>query len=651
MLPLAQPIYTYVIPEGFEVAEGMVVEVPFGRTDKICMGVVWRVHGETPVWEKIKPIHAVLFDMEVVDRHQRDLWAWMADYYMCTLGEVMAAALPPRLEYLDLPNRVFEEGEEFQLPALSAAQQRVFEQIRDEKRGVTLLRGVTGSGKTEVYMHLAAEVLARGGQVLVLVPEIALTTQLIQRFKRVFGDRVTAYHSKVTAPRRNKIYQTLATSAGGELIIGARSAIFLPFRRLGLIVVDEEHDASYKQATPAPRYEARDCAVMMGRMTGCGVVLGSATPSLESYANALSGKYGYATLDERYGGAVPPEVIVSDTLRAAKRGERKSHFNKELLDRMTDTLARGAQVMLFQNRRGVAPYMECKGCGWVPHCKHCNVALTLHREKLVCHYCGKSVPLPTECPECGSRELTPMGFGTEKIEEETAKLFPQARIVRLDRDSVTSESAFNRIVKAIEQREYDIIIGTQMITKGFDFEGVELVGVLNADNLFANPDFRAGERAYQMLMQVAGRSGRREKPGTVVIQTSDVENPVIEAVVSGDYEAIAQKLLSQRDAYFYPPYARIFEVELRRRGDTAQLRRAANLLAVELRKQFGRRVLGPAAPPIDRVRGEWRMVLVVKVESGASVAEARGTLGNALNIVTQHADFKGVRIFCHVDPQ
>ncbi len=641
-MPLAQPIYTYVIPEGFEVAEGMVVEVPFGRTDKICMGVVWRVHGETPVWEKIKPIHAVLFDMEVVDRHQRDLWAWMADYYMCTLGEVMAAALPPRLEYLDLPNRVFEEGEEFQLPALSAAQQRVFEQIRDEKRGVTLLRGVTGSGKTEVYMHLAAEVLARGGQVLVLVPEIALTTQLIQRFKRVFGDRVTAYHSKVTAPRRNKIYQTLATSAGGELIIGARSAIFLPFRRLGLIVVDEEHDASYKQATPAPRYEARDCAVMMGRMTGCGVVLGSATPSLESYHNARRGKYGYVYLGERYGGSELPRVVISNTLKAVERGERTTHFNKVLLDKLQDTLEGGRQAMLFQNRRGFAPYIECAECGAAVMCRQCNVAMTWHKDDgvLRCHYCGRSTKVPAACPTCGAAALEPRGFGTQKVEKALEELFPEARIERLDRDVAGHEGIIGRF----EAGETDILVGTQMITKGFDFGGVGLVGILNADNLLAYPDFRAAERAFQTLTQMSGRGGRRGgERAEVVIQTVRPQEPLIRQVAEGDYFSMARDQLAERREFLYPPFCRLVEIRLYGRYlDT--LWATANNLASRGRAVFGSMLLGPQPALVDKVKNEHILTLLLKITDLTS----RRKLADLLASFTLP---KSLRISCDVDPQ
>uniref|UniRef100_UPI0023EF6884 replication restart helicase PriA n=2 Tax=Alistipes TaxID=239759 RepID=UPI0023EF6884 len=365
------------------------------------------------------------------------------------------------------------------------------------------------------------------------------------------------------------------------------SAIFLPLRRLELVVVDEEHDPSYKQTDPAPRYQARDCAVLMTRLLGCRTLLGSATPSLESYLNAATGKYGSVVLAERYGPSRMPQILVSDTIRAVKRGERHAHFNKLLLDRMEETLGGGGQAMLFQNRRGFAPYVECRECGWTARCPDCNVTLTLHKGsgRMVCHYCGHTEPVPAKCPHCRVTEPVPMGFGTEKVEEEIARVFPEARVARLDRDSVTSERAFRQIVEAFARGDDDILVGTQMITKGFDFGGVELVGVLNADNLLNNPDFRSAERAFQLLMQVAGRAGRRENPGTVVIQTAEPGHPVLQQVIAGDYEAMARQQLAERKAFFYPPYARLLNLLLRHR-DPVTLRRAANALAAALRPEL-----------------------------------------------------------------
>lgn len=547
------------------------------------------------------------------------------------------------------------EAARFRLPELSPAQQTVLDSMHTQLgagRGTVLLHGVTGSGKTEIYIHLIAQTLARGGDVLLLVPEIALTAQLIERMESIFGSRVTPYHSKLTPRRRTETYLRLNRSAGGEFVVGVRSSIFLPLKRLQLIVVDEEHDPSYKQAEPAPRYNARDCAVVMARMFGAHAVLGSATPSLETWLNAEAGKYGRAVLTERYGGVLPPCIVVSDTLRALKRGERRTHFNKLLLDRLAEVLARGGQAMLFQNRRGFAPYVECRECGWTARCPDCNVSLTLHKQggRLVCHYCGHTEPVPAKCPSCKVADVAPMGFGTEKVEEEIARLFPEVRVVRLDRDAITSERAFSAIVAGFARHEYDIMVGTQMITKGFDFGGVELVGILNADNLVNHPDFRAGERAFQLMTQVAGRAGRRAVQGEVVIQTSDPCNPVIRQVVDGDYAAMARTQLAEREAFFYPPYARLVALTLRHR-DPVLLRRAAQDLAARLRGVFGRRMLGPMAPPVDRVRGEWLVGLLLKIESGASFARARTLLAAQLDGFRKLSDYKTVTIAVDVDPQ
>ncbi|MDE6375192.1 MAG: primosomal protein N' [Alistipes sp.] len=592
VLPLAQPAYTFSVPEGMELVPGCGVAVQFGAR-KFYTGIVWRVHDRRPDFKRIKPVQRLLYDRPLLSAGQIALWEWIASYYMCSLGEVMRAALPslmkpsadseerfadeefrPRTEcYLSLASelrdeerlhevfeklerraprqyeallevasagpdggipegevprrllqadrtvlhalerkgyllaaeheRSFERGSAlFRLPDLTPHQSRALDELRAQFAGgkqTALLHGVTSSGKTEIYIHLIAEVLSRGGDVLLLVPEIALTAQLIERMERIFGSRVTPYHSRLTDRQRSETYLRLNRSEGGEFVVGVRSSIFLPLRRLQLVIVDEEHDASYKQAEPAPRYHARDCAVVMARLFEGHALLGSATPSLESWMNAAAGKYGRASLTERYGHAPMPEIFVSDTLRAARRGERHAHFNKLLLDKIGATLDRGEQVMLFQNRRGFSPYVECTECGWTARCPDCNVTLTFHKAggRLVCHYCGHSEPVPAKCPSCRVTDVVPMGFGTEKIEEEIARIFPEARVARLDRDTVTSERAFNAIVASFARRQTDILVGTQMITKGFDFEGVALVGILNADNMLNNPDFRAGERAYQ----------------------------------------------------------------------------------------------------------------------------------------------------------
>ncbi len=744
VVPLAQPAYTFALAEGLDVREGQAVAVQFGPR-RIYTGIVWRIHDRRPDAARIKTVGRTLYDRPLLDARQRALWEWMADYYMCTLGEVMRFALPqtikpsgdseaefaereyrPRTELYaaldaslrdeerfdetmerlarraprqyaalleiaaaggdrittdEVPRRLLaadaatlaalrkkgfitltrrersvERGAvRFQLPTLSPAQQRCLDTIRsrfDEGRRTVLLHGITGSGKTELYIHLIAAALARGGDVLLLVPEIAITAQLIDRLERIFGSRVTAYHSKLPLARRTESYLRLTRSEGGELVVGARSALFLPLRRLQLIVVDEEHDTGYKQTDAQPRYNARDVAVVMARLWEARTVLGSATPSLESYANALGGKYGLATLDERYGDARPPQVIVSDTLRAVKRNERKTHFNRLLLDRIAEVLARGEQAMLFQNRRGFSPYVECRACGWTARCPHCNVTLTYHKRdgRLQCHYCGHAEPLPARCPACKAGEATPAGFGTEKIEEELARLLPGARIERLDRDTATSESAYRAIIDRFESGQSDVLVGTQMITKGFDFARVSLVGILNADNLLFSPDFRAAERAFQLMTQVAGRAGRRDAAGEVVIQTSEPEHPVIRQVAAGDYEAMARTQLAERRAFAYPPYARLIRLTLRQR-DRELLYRASAALAGALRGRFGRRAMGPVAPPVDRIREEYIVEFLLKIESGASASRAREVLREVLRETLGVKEFKTVGCSCDVDPQ
>lgn len=745
VLPLAQPAYTFAVPSGTELVPGCAVEVQFGPR-KFYTGIVWRVHDRRPDFKRIKPVQRVLYDRPLLTDGQRALWEWVASYYMCSVGEVMRAALPslmkpsadsrerfadeefrPRTETYftlaeelrdeerlhetfeklerrapkqyealleiasagpggglpagEVPRRLLQAdrtvlhalerkkliaaaehertvergGASFRLPELTAHQQTALDELRRqfaEGRETALLHGVTSSGKTEIYIHLIAEVLARGGDVLLLVPEIALTAQLIERMERIFGSRVTPYHSRLTDRQRSETYLRLNRSEGGEFVVGVRSSIFLPLSRLQLIIVDEEHDASYKQAEPAPRYHARDCAVMMARLLGGRTLLGSATPSLETWLHASGGKYGKAVLSERYGDARMPEILVSDTLRAARRGERHAHFNKLLLDKIGEVLARGEQAMLFQNRRGFSPYVECTECGWTARCPDCNVTLTYHKAggRLVCHYCGHTEPVPAKCPSCKVTDVVPMGFGTEKIEEEIARLFPEARVARLDRDTVTSERAFNAIVAGFARRETDILVGTQMITKGFDFEGVALVGILNADNMLNNPDFRAGERAFQLMTQVAGRAGRRARGGEVVIQTAEPGHPVIRQVVGGDFEGMARMQLADREAFFYPPYARLTTLTLRHR-DPQLLRRGAAELAARLRGRFGRRLLGPMTPPVDRIRGEYLVGLLLKIESGASSARARELLGAELAAFAQHPEYRTIAVVPNVDPQ
>lgn len=432
--------------------------------------------------------------------------------------------------------------------------------------------------------------------------------------------------------------------------MGVRSSIFLPHKNLGLIIVDEEHDANYKQSDLAPRYNARDCAVIMGRIYDANVLLGSATPSLESYTNTLSGKYAYVELKERWGSGVLPEIVVSDTIRAVKRGERKTHFNLDLLNDISRTLAANEQVMLFQNRRGYSPYIQCRTCGYSPRCPHCNVTLTEHKAtaRMECHYCGYTMPTPKVCPNCEIQDMALMGFGTEKAVEEIARLFPDARVGRLDSDTSTSERAFKQIVHSFEQGETDILVGTQIITKGFDFKGVSTVGILNADNLLSIPDFRASERAFQLMMQVAGRAGRHNDRGRVVIQTSQPKHPVISYVASGDYHAMALKELEERRTYGYPPYSHLVRIMLRH-SDYDLLRHGAHHYATLLRKKFGTRVMGPVSSALEMLRGEHRAEIIIKIESGASMQKARRMIREAITEGEKTKSYSSIKLSIDVD--
>ena len=539
------------------------------------------------------------------------------------------------------------------LPTLSAEQNTALQAIDRglEARNVALLHGVTSSGKTEIYTHHIARALERGEDVLLLVPEISLTAQLVERMRRIFSDRVITYHSKLTATRRTQIYMDMLRAPAGNFVVGARSALFLPYRKLGLVIVDEEHDTSYKQSEPNPRYHGRDAAIMLANIYGAKTILGSATPSLESFNNAMAGKYAGVSLTSRYGGSLPPKIIISDTLRAVKRGERKSHFNKDLYDRIADRLERGEQIILFQNRRGYASYVECPRCGWKARCPHCNVTLSRHLKSntLNCHYCGYTTPDPHFCPECKTSQVEAMGMGTERIEEQIALLFPSARVLRLDSDSAKSDSAYNQIIAQFAAGDADILIGTQIVAKGLDFKGVTLIGILNADNLTNAPDFRAVERAWQMILQVAGRAGRRDRAGEVVIQTADPAHPVFSALSEQGYQHFAAAQLAERQMFNYPPFSRLIRITLRH-ADAHQLAATASALGQELRRRFGSRVLGPVTPLIDRIRGELIVEIIIKIEVTTSFARARAVLTEQIDALRKDPKNKGVTIICNVDP-
>ena len=542
---------------------------------------------------------------------------------------------------------------------LSEAQGNAYNAILMQmmKKNVTLLHGVTSSGKTELYIHLIQQALERHQQVLYLLPEIALTVQMMQRLQRIFGSRLGIYHSKYSDAERVEIWQKQLSANPYDVILGARSAVFLPFQRLGLVIVDEEHETSYKQQDPAPRYHARNVAIMLAHLCtqhsalGTKVLLGTATPSLESYYNAKTGKYGLVTLKERYQGIELPEIQVVDVADLQRRKMMAGPFSPLLLTRVREALERGEQAILFQNRRGFAPLIECHQCGWVPTCQHCDVSLTLHRQlnQLTCHYCGFTYKVPTECPCCGSTDLRTRGYGTEKIEEQVREAFPEARIARMDLDTTRTRNAYERIISDFGAGRTNILIGTQMISKGLDFDKVSVVGIVNADSMLNMPDFRAYEHAFMMMSQVAGRAGRKHRRGLVILQTKQKDLPVIRQVVHNDYEALYRDLIAERQAFRYPPYYRLIYVFLRHRQD-ATVQTAATELGSRLRQWFGARVLGPDKPSVAKVKSQNIRKLVLKLEQGIDMKRVREYLLQAQQQMLADKRYASLQVFYDVDP-
>lgn len=537
---------------------------------------------------------------------------------------------------------------------LSEAQQDAMNKIGVQFMGknVVLLHGVTSSGKTEIYIHLIQKAIDEGRQVLYLLPEIALTVQMTRRLQRVFGSRLGIYHSRYSDAERVEIWKKQLSDEPYDVILGARSAVFLPFSRLGLVIVDEEHETSFKQQDPAPRYHARSAAIMLARMyDGAKVLLGTATPSMESYNNALTGKYGYVSLTTRYKDVALPDIHVVDIKDLYRRKMMRGPFSPELLDAMRAALKQHKQVILFQNRRGFAPMVECKVCGWVPKCKNCDVSLTYHRSMnvLTCHYCGYTYAVPHQCPNCESTELMGRGYGTEKIEDRVRELFPEARIARMDLDTTRSAGAYQRIIGDFSSGRTDILIGTQMISKGLDFSGVTVVGILNADTMLNYPDFRAYEHAYMMLTQVSGRAGRRGERGLVILQTKSPDLPVIQQVVSGDFKTFASDLMDERRMFHYPPFYHLVYVYLRYRNE-AVVESAAIEMASRLRQQFGERVLGPDKPAVARVKTESIRKIVVKLEQGIDLALARRCMSASRTALLQDKRYAAMSVFFDVDP-
>lgn len=535
-------------------------------------------------------------------------------------------------------------------PAQKAAENSIQKQFNE--KNVVLLHGVTSSGKTEIYIHLIKKAIDEGKQVLYLLPEIALTVQMTRRLQNVFGSRLGIYHSKYSDAERVEIWKKQLSSEPYDVILGARSAVFLPFTRLGLVIGDEEHETSFKQQDPAPRYHARSTAIMLARMyEGAKVLLGTATPSMESYHNACTGKYGYVQLTTRYKDVAMPEIRVVDTKDLYHRKMMRGAFSPDLLEAMRTALRNKKQVLLFQNRRGFAPMVECKVCGWVPKCKNCDVSLTYHRSMnlLTCHYCGYTYPVPKQCPNCESTELLGRGYGTEKIEDRVRELFPEARIARMDLDTTRSAGAYGRIIDDFSCGRTDILIGTQMITKGLDFSGVTVVGILNADTMLNYPDFRAYEQAFQMLSQVSGRAGRRDERGLVILQTKSADLPVIQQVVAGDFQTFARDLLEERSMFRYPPFYHLVYVYLRHRNEQL-VDSAAIEMASRLRQAFADRVLGPDKPAVARVKTESIRKIVIKLEQGINLPLARQCMAEARTQLLQDKRYAAMTVFFDVDP-
>ena len=813
ILPLAvKGTFTYIVPAELvdKVSPGCRVVVQFGNK-KLYSGIVFSVSGTSVEEGSFKQIIDLLDDKPLVSEIQLKYWKWIADYYMCSLGEVMKAALPSALSIesetllkvnpdfngysslekkslqilnlienktcvslKDLPPRIenrntikivnelisgniIQAGESFEnkyqprtetcvilsrrytehelnemldrlaaaprqsgllttylelinystgsdlfpvkkslllkkssatgsslsvmvkkgifcivdlevdrggeknrikasLNTLSEAQKKAFDSIVEQfrKSETILLHGITSSGKTEIYIHLIDQYLKKGKQVLYLLPEITLTTQIISRLEKYFGPDIVVFHSRVNDSERAEIWRKVAgnnSNQKAKLFVGARSAVFLPFCNLGLVIVDEEHDGSYKQQDPAPRYNARDTAIVLAGLCGAKTLLGSATPSIESYHNCMTGKYLIEELMERFGDAVLPVIRTANVREATRKKRMVSHFTPELMYVVDKALKEKKQVILFQNRRGFSPYIECLDCGWIPECKRCSVKLTYHKgsNKLVCHYCGYKETPPAVCPQCKSHEIVTRGFGTEKIEDEVRIVFPDVRVARLDYDTAKSKSSLNRILSQFENGQTDILVGTQMISKGLDFDNLAVVGVLNADYMLNFPDFRSWEKSFQLLEQVSGRAGRKLTEGEVIIQTSDPEHPVIRMVINHDYRSMYESQLTDRREFGYPPFTRIIRINIRHR-EWDILNTFSGKLGTMLKEIFGNRVLGPEAPVITRIHSWHIKTILIKIEKERSLSAAKGQILNAIETVEKMKGAGSLKISVDVDP-
>ncbi len=806
ILPLPIPyLFTYRVPvelnEYVEVGKRVVVQ--FGKK-KLYSGIVSHLHSIPPKAYQAKYIDSILDESPVVNESQLKFWKWLSSYYLCSIGEVMNAALPtglklvsktkiirneeveispnelsdkeylilealeirnvlemsevdsivsssssykvikslleknavivaeqlkekykPKVEkYVQLPanfsenevrnafeslekapkqleafmmflqlkkeaesipkkklirlantsssivkqlivkgflcevskeeSRIETKNVQENIDSLSVIQEAAIKEIKVyfEQDKTVLLHGVTGSGKTEVYIQLIQEQLEKGNQVLYLLPEIALTTQIITRLRKKFGDKVGIYHSKSNSHERVEVWNELLKKEKSrfQIIIGARSAIFLPFHNLGLAIVDEEHDSSYKQQDPAPRYQGRDASLYLSSIHGAKVLLGSATPSIESYWNAKEKKFGLVEITERYGEVKLPEIVISDLKEATRKKKMKSHFSQFLIDEMQTYLDNKEQIILFQNRRGYNPSWLCESCGWVPQCKNCDISLTYHKytHYQKCHYCGFTEKPISKCKACGSNSLKMQGFGTEKIEEDLSLYFPTSAVKRMDYDTTRNKNGYQHIIDNFEQGAIDILVGTQMVTKGLDFDNVGMVGVLNADSLLHYPDFRSFERSFQLLTQVAGRAGRKEKQGKVIIQTYSPEHPVIERVIENDFLGMYNQEIEEREKYGYPPFYRLIKITVKHR-ERERSAEAADELGKLLKKQLGARVLGPETPTIARIKNLYINQLMIKFERKISPVKLKEFIRETVGKFNNQPHFKSVRIVLDVD--
>lgn len=811
ILPLAvQGTFTYLVPEEMQcdISRGSRVYVPFGPR-KLYTGIVADLHTNTPKF-KVKPIASLLDGTSILRHPQLKFWQWIADYYLCTLGEVYRAAVPTGLKVesetnlslnkaIDLEeigqtltpaetellnevivadhvrmsdldrershattaryvSRMLQKGiivadekatssykaktiaivsacndvknhewlhqafdavttatkqerllisfleliknqavpevtrEELltkakvspgilkaicdkgilkvekrkinrfdakpgnkpvELPPLSPLQREALRQIDEQwrEKNVVLLRGITGSGKTEIYCHAILSALEAGHQVLYLVPEISLTTQLTDRLRKVFGNRLLVYHSKFSDSERVDIWRKLLHSHEPMVILGVRSSVFLPFAKIGLVVVDEEHEASYKQYDPAPRYNARDAAIMLAHLHGAKTLLGSATPAIDTYYKAQTGKFGLVELLERYQGAQLPDVTVVDMLDSRKRRLTDGLLANPVAENLRHTIKRGRQAIMFQNRRGFAPLIQCTQCGWQPKCQYCDVSMVYHKsiDVMSCHYCGYQMHLPRLCPACGQNSVRIGGYGTERIAEHLHSHFPEARVSRMDLDTTRNKDAYQEIIEDFAGHNTDILIGTQMVSKGLDFANVSMVGVVNADSLLHFPDFRANERAFNMLVQVAGRAGRRNEQGQVFIQTSDAANPLLKFISSQDYSGYYEYELEQRRRFGYPPFTKIIMLYVKHREEAEAARRATRY-AGELQKVFGTRVLGPAKPSVARISNYYIQTIMLKIEAVASMIKVKKLLFEIYSRMAADRSFRNAQVYYDVDP-